>query len=214
MAYLIMGHGFEEHRKTSKHLPDGVTLVTLAECGRGTGASELTRILDIFTTYPARVKTPTRLPDSSGLKIYMPGDEYPSLFVQLFTDLRAVDSKKDAHRRILKSGVYKSPIPFEFPEVADIELREMGVPAEVVTEAYAGSVMTPSDLRPNEAGVVPLSQLKTVWSLEDIFKRLGPGVYYYPLCRYPLSQAASSRRKRRTRRRSLKHHPRNDMHRL
>lgn len=125
MAYIILGHGVENpiNFEERARIPEGITLVTFAECGIVTTEDEVCPMVEAFTKSenkeilenPLVHKKQIRgFLNGKDIHIYTAGQNYPSLELQMFLDWSLKKNLK-----IMKSGTYKFPI-----DVPSIQIGE------------------------------------------------------------------------------------------
>jgi hypothetical protein len=207
-AFLVLGHGvenpieFEERKK----IPDGITLVTLAECGLTTSIEEVCPGLQAFTNpdfrdiilNPKKNKAIIESFLKKKIHVYEKDKPYPDLSVQLYTDW-----SDDESVEVFKSGLYKFPIAID-----DIQIGEGATLCEKAFSSFApynGYLKEmPDDFDPKpmyKGSIFPkltdieakLSETKRsdvfkksfTYSLENLFEEGGAGVYYFVVCRAP-----------------------------
>lgn len=208
--YIILGHGTEQFVpfNTRERIPDGYTLVTLAQCGVVTTEKQVCPMVEAFAT-PAKEellanpeKNKGAIRDMIGgtkINVYKSGMLYPKLSVQLYLDFASL--KGPVGKRIMKSGTYKFPLnadAFQIgvgPTFCDKIFEEIppyeGGPfpkaaGEIFTKMFQESfVPTPAEVeavvQKNGRRVDKIKKELTV-PIENIFKN-GPGIYYFVVCR-------------------------------
>lgn len=210
--YILLGHGSEAQVDfgARPRIPPGYTLVTLAECGAVTTIDEVAALMDTFSrpgaknilenprTHKGAVEAIVHQP----VHVYTEGMAYPAMTLQLFADWEV----KGKERRAVKSGVYRFPTESTSwvlnPDANTWENRLFGSypvsgmynPVITHTEDFAerfytGSIFPTVDevrqaLAASKGNVERFSKAMR-FSLEDVFERGGPGVYYYVICRSP-----------------------------
>jgi hypothetical protein len=192
MAYFFMGHGNEYVEEERQTVPDGITLVTITECGFETRGAEIESFMRLLSdNYEISIKEPTVLPDEH-LRIYKAGEEMPTLSASFLMDF--IINKNDA--LLCKSGVFKLPLLFDW-ETMEIDETilihpEMGGYIDnttgVVDKLYEGAVFPPREWletikRTYTDSLIPRYALLKPFKLTDIFEFIGPGIYYFGLCR-------------------------------
>jgi hypothetical protein len=215
-AFLILGHGTEDIAPwVERHvIPKGYTLITVSECGIYTTTDEVCPMTKAFSeeTYRSIFMEPVKhkkqiekIMKGKEIHIYTEGKRYPQLTLQMFLDWPTDDGVK-----MFKSGVYPFPIDFgafqigEGKSYCDKLFKKIG--------PYKGfSATIPADYDPKvhfEGSKIPTVDevtdiIKTTKKsgtiknkltipLEDIFKKCGPGIYYYVICRSPKNIKAPS----------------------
>jgi len=208
-SFLILGHGTEEliEFPDRPELPDGVILVILQECGLVTDTDTVCPITEAFTdqanadifrdpyTYKTQIEA---LLGGKQIHIFKSGNKYPQLFIQFF-----LDWKKEDHISIFKSGTYKFPINKQSMTIGEGAtfcnrlFKTIG--------PYTGfNHQIPADYKPKdmfEGSVYPRTEYvnqmisethksavikgRLTVPLENIFDNVGPGIYYYVVCRSP-----------------------------
>lgn len=221
-TYIILGHGLENTKEFEERarIPEGITLVTFAECGIVTTKDEVCPMIEAFTKAENKeiLENPLlhkgeirQFLNGKDIHIYLPGDLYPSLEIQMF-----LDWPEEKAITIMKSGTYKFPI-----DAAEIQIGEgntfcdrlfktigpyKGAFTQRLPEDYSSELMFHGSIKPtteevnglladsernfsaNRAFVkqfIPKLKAKLRFTLEDVFTRGGPGVYYYVVCREP-----------------------------
>lgn len=203
--FIVMGHGYEDVVQFEKRtiLPEGYTVVTFCECGDFT---TLTRMCPLYPSFvDGSYETKNRLLDPEQFKrdfpqymmhVYKPGTYIPTIK----TTLKIVWNKfyrepkipseelpegqtEEEHttvKYVCKSGVYKYPVDerYLFNKEKDemcgntgwcAEIPDGDEPKEYVLKSKEGSL----EMRPSPYG----------YTLDDIMRKFGPGVYYLPICR-------------------------------
>ena len=209
-AFLIIGHGEESlvDFDKRKKMPPGYTLVTLAECGMTTKDTDICNFVGGFTNpaYEAYVKDPLTnrqiiqtLLKGKRIHIYKEGDSYPELFLQLYGDW--VD--EDNIVRLSKSGIYKYPIDkddFKFSDEESIcdsmfdyvDLGKYGIflPDDFdIKKMYRGSIFPTEneaeEIMNTHSRIHDRVKKNLTVSIDTIFEKGGPGIYYHVVCRNP-----------------------------
>jgi len=203
--FIVMGHGYEDVVQFEKRtiLPEGYTVVTFCECGDFT---TLTRMCPLYPSFvDGSYETKIRLLDPEQFKreypqymmhVYKPGSYIPTIK----TTLKIVWNKfyREPHlpskelpegqteeehttvKYVCKSGVYKYPVDerYLFNKEKDEMCGNTGWCAEIpdgddskeyILKSKEGSL----EMRPSPYG----------YTLDDIMRKFGPGVYYLPICR-------------------------------
>ncbi len=217
-AYVILGHGHENISKSFEErasLPDGYTLVTLAECGVVTMMPEVRKFLDAFMvptnkeifTNPQNPEHKRAIQEIIGknIHVYKPGNLYPDFTVQAFVDWPSKSGKGIA---LMKSGVYSFPInaelfaepkrkEFEFDVAPGFSLGGTMIPGnfkDIITNLYQESEFPTQEVIADNlekatttGGQINLSKFKksVTFSLSTFLESNGPGVYFYVICRSP-----------------------------
>jgi hypothetical protein len=134
--YLILGHGIEEIKNIEerKIIPEGITLITLSECGIITSTDEVCPMVNAFAdrrmdnvlSFPIVNKEDVEmLIGGKKIHIYTTGAPYPTLKLQMFLDWRVTIPDGSGEEidavKIMKSGVYKFPL-----NATDFELNPAG----------------------------------------------------------------------------------------
>lgn len=238
-VFVFSGHGDElpipyEHRVP---VPEGVTLVTFAECLRTTKGADLTDVLLAMKTLDtALLEDPVANQDvlwkafkGRHIHVHPPGSPLPTLFYFSRANHYVYDGEgEDAHDGMVyhKSGVYKVP-DYEIPIQPEWKISEDGcrilhpesgldlplrgnealkysklakttvsmtepyfeINPEVATSMYQGAVWPdPATIERHASAPMDNELLfgskSRVWvPIQRVFKALGPGVYYWPICR-------------------------------
>lgn len=211
-AFLILGHGTEDVVNFEERpiLPDGYTLITIAECGIVTTTDEVCPITEAFSMEENRniFMNPQKYKfqiesfmKGKGIHIYKSGNKYPNLSLQMFLDWPSDDSTN-----ILKSGVYKFPIDANdfmigngttfcdklFKKVGPYKGYSKILPDDYDFEEQFRNSLIPTVDEVSEQIVSTRKQSdklkkKLTIPLEKIFEKGGPGIYYYIICRSPKS---------------------------
>lgn len=200
--FVIAGHGGEYNVPFDERpiVPDGTHLVVFSTCFKPNYADNLCNFLDIFVQrqHLAMLADPVKhrrdIEDMLGspIHVYAPGDRMPKLINNLFLNF-------DAHKTaILKSGVFQVPdIPvFEGPMRARDERIVGHRPCEKFSTVIKGPALYSASVhkqafkgniyRPAEKHDVYQRMKQRSFAIEDIMRRLGPGVYYSTGCRSPV----------------------------
>lgn len=212
--YIVIGHGIEDVAATKNNnftagriqVPEGVTVVSLAQCGDSTHEDQVCPFLQLFTEegrdVEAMLKDPAkhkkaleRRTGAGELHIYKEGDWLPRFAVQYFAQMS--DS-------IFKSGVYPYPIdtarliPQErwgkekgcegFERKGTVEKGDRVDPA-LLGELFEQSVFPPPiELTAKITYKTLIAKLTR--KFEDVFDALPkPAVYYYVICRAPFQSS-------------------------
>lgn len=187
-AYVMIGHGYENIEDERQYMPADTVLVTITECGRSVKDKELYEILDLFQDNPEIAKTPDLFPEEirKKLRIYISGEEYPTLFLSPLSDF---DSKFNKNIKLIeKSGVYPVPLPFEDTIVGEVKTTYgmfLDNSDRMINKAYEGSLIKPNidDMEKIYGHDLPISMLSEPIPISEIFSKLGKGIYYFPICR-------------------------------
>lgn len=208
-AFIVLGHGTEEITEWEERpiIPKGYTLITVEKCGIYATTEEIYPLIeafskatnrDIFTNPVRHKKQIEKFMKDKGIHIYTEGKRYPNLTLQLF-----LDWPTDKYVNIIKSGVYPFPIDAESFQIGEGEtfhnrlFKKIGPYKglySTLPEDYNAKIQFDGSEYPTVDEVSKLIEtnrrttvLKEKLSvpLEDIFKRCGPGVYYYVVCRSP-----------------------------
>jgi hypothetical protein len=203
--FIVMGHGYEDVVQFEKRtiLPEGYTVVTFCECG---GYTTLTRMCPLYPSFvDGSYETKNRLLDPELFKrefpqymmhVYKPGSYIPTIKTTLKivwnkfyrephlpSDEMPEGQTEEEHttvKYVCKSGVYKYPVDdrYLFNKEKDemcgntgwcAEIPDGDDPKEYVLKSTEGSL----EMRPSPYG----------YTLDDIMRKFGPGVYYLPICR-------------------------------
>jgi hypothetical protein len=217
--FLTMGHGEDDiniNYNERKKLPKGYTLITLAQCGVVTQRENVVPFMEAFMdkekeellSHPNENKEILNKIGNTEVHIYNEGMSYPSLYLHLFIDFGDVGDDKKVD--ITKSGIYKFPVARENLEISpDAEGEEkyfgkLSVDSsfmpkisnlEELKNMYKGSLFpTTDEIEEIYRITKSLSKIKknTIHSLDDIFEKFGPGIYYFVVCRAPKATTLSS----------------------
>ena len=198
-----------------KEIPEGVILVTLEQCGIVTTTKDVCPITEAFSKEVNRkifsnpVKYKEEIEAFLGGKeihIYEKDQKYPNLLIQMFLDWNL-----DDYVKIMKSGVYKFPISEKefrlglcsdfcdalFKKIGPYESMQSRIPKDFkAKDMFHGSIY-PTTAEVNEK-IAEVSAMKGIFNsqagalqksltvtLEKVFEKGGPGVYYYVVCRHP-----------------------------
>lgn len=223
-AYVFTGHGNEittTDFASRQTIPDGITLVTLTECGIPTNAPEIMKVMQKLNASPelfARLGSGTTAEKDvkaqlgNDIHIFRPGMSYPDLQYAPISDLHPPDKGEENYTIYAKSGVYTLPIPFtEQPEwkcgnnvmrhkptrytlPLDMEFAKYcpmtkGFDIEAARRSFVGSVYPTGDqleaiLKTKKDNYRdPKKEEDTYIPIGEVFAKLGPGVYYWIICR-------------------------------
>ena len=194
-AYIIVGHGVEDVMAERQIVPKGVTLVTMTECGMVISDYQ---IMEIIHTVPDYYH-PEKLPYPK-YRVYTEGEEMPTLFAGLFS--KHYNSTTHTYD-IQKSGVYSLPLNPDISPSSFIDayrdgniytVKHGGQPLEIldnkdnlIDSIYEYSMFPPKSKLETFNDVfgntVPLPVVERAYPLSEIFKTVGDGIYYFPLCR-------------------------------
>jgi hypothetical protein len=203
-AYFIVGHGVDNLKEfhERKRMPEGTYLVTLAECGVETKGNQVHRVIRAFSDLrneeiikdPIIKKKALETLIQNKVHVFPPGSLYPELQVQLLADW----DKKTYD--VVKSGVYKFPINMNAFLIGDGEeevdrlfrkYKSLGYGSILndeidVEQIYKDSLFpTVTEAKSEFEKTKKISKIRkelTV-SLDNIMTKLGPGIYYYIICR-------------------------------
>ena len=143
-----------------------------------------------------------------GVHIYTPGMRYPKLVIQMFLDWVKQDKnnsgKHTDYIEIVKSGTYKFPIDIanfligDKGDNCDKMFKRLGgykTMLELLPDDYSSEIHFAGSLIPTvdevndkiakEKRKAPKIKKSLYYPLDTIFKRCGPGIYYYIVCRSP-----------------------------
>lgn len=209
-SFLVLGHGIEspiefEERNT---IPEGIVLVTIAECGIVTTIDEVCPMVTAFANpdnatifaEPRRNKPAIQgFLNGKDIHIFEPGDRYPNLMLQMF-----LDWNNDTYVNVFKSGLYKFPIAKEefaigqgstFCEQLFKKIGPYKGFMQIMPDNFDAREMFEGSIYPTPTEVLALVDKHTRRSdkikkavtipLETLFEKGGPGVYYYVVCRHP-----------------------------
>jgi len=202
-AYFIVGHGLDNLKKfhERKRMPEGTYMVTLAECGVVTHADQVYRVIRAFSDLSNEeiIKNPLLRKKAleslieNKIHIFPPGSLYPDLKVQLLADWN------ESTYHVVKSGVYKFPINMDSFLIGDGEKEarlfrhysDLGFYGELkdtidTEQLYKDSLFPTVEEAAAEFGktrkINDIHKALTV-SMDDIMTRVGPGIYFYIICR-------------------------------
>lgn len=209
---IIIGHGTEEYLPFNERnkIPTGYTLVTLAECGVQTEEDEVSSIVEafgnlenknIFDNPKKYSKYISNILKGQPIHIYSEGMRYPPFFVSLLADWENTNK----NRTVIKSGVYEFPLnhlEWQLTNNSNFKKRIFGTASisgsfmpkftnisNISSRVYKNSILpTPSDVQlklDKFKGDVSKFRNSITYSIEEIFNKCGPGVYYYVICRTP-----------------------------
>ena len=197
-VFVILGHGTETVEldfDAREKVPEGYTLVTMAECGdsiyldshvdpliRVATNKEVTELL----RDPVKNKTAIESLFKIKIHIYKSGMKMPPANITLLTEWVAPDSK---HMRIFKSGVFQLPLnPATFREFskeydnATMDVKLSSKTIRELRERYDGSVFPRAKDFDFDTYFYRFANSVT-YSLSDILAACHPGVYYMLSCR-------------------------------
>jgi len=202
-TYLILGHGTESliDFNDRPQIPEGIVLVTIAECGIITTRDEVCPMVEAFSkeenseilanpqVYQEKIKG---FLNGKDFHYYKEGDKYPKLTLQMF-----LDWPRDTETEIFKSGTYTFPL--EKSMECSSFFKKIGPYKDgrklferLVPDDYSSEFMYKGSIKPLESEVdeilkktknVNILKKSLTMSLEEIFKAGGPGIYYYVVCR-------------------------------
>jgi hypothetical protein len=209
-SFLVLGHGIESPIEFEERniIPDGYTLVTIAECGIVTTIDEVCPMIRAFTNAdnqeifgkPRANKAMIReFLNGKDIHIFEAGDRYPNLLLQMF-----LDWNKNNYVEIFKSGLYKFPIQKEgfgigkgrtYCEKLFKTIGPYKGFLSIMPEDFNANEMFEDSIYPTAEEVNRLIETHKRRSdkvkkgvtipLETLFEKGGPGVYYYVVCRHP-----------------------------
>jgi hypothetical protein len=180
-TYVLLGHGNQSQDQGQINMLDrGFTLVTTSQCGEATYTGRSGRLLQVLKNNPNYANEPLRfqqeLQHALGFRIhiYTEGQQYPNL----------VYKPESLHPHYFGlSGI----VNLTNIDQDDIHLMTNLVPLadttqiDAVNRSFLKSVwptqQTAREVIINGNGEFPAR------SISDIFATLGPGVYYFSLCR-------------------------------
>ncbi len=226
-AYVFTGHGnelFTEFEARSK-IPDGVTLVTLTECGTPTTVPDIISMIEKMNATPepflklgaAKTEEAQKAIEAQlgrGIRVYRPGMSYPDLQYAPIGDLHPPDKGGKSYTLYLKSGVYTLPISlqvnpewkiagsvarhkptrFTLPPDRNLEFAKYftiteGYSDDAARKSFAGSIYPTGDqletiLKTKKDNYRdPEKEEDTYIPIGNVFTKLGPGIYYWLICR-------------------------------
>ncbi len=216
--FLTLGHGEDDvdvKFESRMVLPEGFTLVTLAQCGVVTKGESVHPMMDAFTNPAMKDVLQDPLANKEAISglvggipiyIYRPGDLIPDLSLHLLLEWIKKSEKK---MYVQQSGVYKFPVLDGFdlggapgaegPD-AKLNLKFKYIPVtwgwekpnnfinkDEVINLYKNSLFPTQD---EVNGILDANNMEfkkvkkaTTYNLSTVFERLGPGVYYFVVCR-------------------------------
>lgn len=189
--YIMLGHGAENPVDFDKReiFPTGplgpwstqpFMLVTSTECGSTTTSNQLSHLIEVLKANKELAKDPYTNRDELGrllgfeIRVYKPGDRYPSL---LFApkSFHRNDSVYDLSGVVNLNALRESDIEFiKHPEsVAEKSEKE------IIAKSWEKS------LYPKKEDIKSLNdRILEATPVEFVFSALGPGIYYFPVCRF------------------------------
>ena len=204
-AFVILGHGEEDTTvgfDERSVLPEGYTLVTLSQCGAVTDEDIVQNFINAASSLdPAMIRTFKEVDKKTiesllgqKIHIYTEGQKIPALYVSFF-----LDWVRDDGWDTMKSGVYTLPVtpdpkilkPYAYASSAEknaLVIHNTFSPKMMgdVLDLYTDSRFP---LRENVHVVANrgVFQQSVTAPLSAVFNaaNLGPGVYYYIVCRDP-----------------------------
>ena len=209
-SFLVLGHGIESPVNFEKRatIPEGIVLVTIAECGIVTRTEDVCPIVEAFSNpdnaaifaEPRRNKAAiTGFLNGKDVHIFEAGDKYPTLMLQMF-----LDWSQDEYTEIFKSGLYTFPIVKDefmigegdtfcnklYTKMGPYKGFSQTMPADFDAKQMFKGSLYPTD--EEVLGLVDTHRKKSqaikkavTVPLETLFEKGGPGVYYYVVCRHP-----------------------------
>ena len=237
-VFVFSGHGDESpiEYEAREKVPEGITLVTFAECMRVTKGRDVTDVLLAMKELDtALLEEPVKNQDvlwkafkGRHIHVHPPGSPLPPLFYfsranHYIHDAKSEDQIENVHDGMVyyKSGVYKVP-DFELPVQPEWKISEDGsqilhpesglklplrgneslkyaklaktkvsmtepyfeINPEVAKSMYEGAVWPDPLTAAKHASASLVKEEDAVWiPIQRVFKALGPGVYYWPICR-------------------------------
>ncbi len=204
VARIILGHGDETiiPFETRKRMPPGYTLVTLVECGQLAAANQITKFTDAFRNPDNRdlFENPVGRDELKHMHIYTEGMLYPDTTLNLFSywsnPIEITLTRKQI--AVGKSGIYEFPL-LENTALTTVEMEtpkglifprptlKFKDSHELAEKSYKGSIFPTPEMvtelltKLNNNFVQFEEQMS--FSLETIFEKCGPGVYYHVICR-------------------------------
>lgn len=216
-VYLILGHGEEsvtevEERKT---VPEGCTVVTVAECGNVSYMEEVCSSTALFSNpangpmleEPGRHRAELAAALGKRIHVHRPGGRLPSLTISPFAYWRV----GFYGYQIARSGVFSFPMkpnpifadPFAFATETDKKRFLKNKDVKGILETCKGNilymskdkltddlypkiytdVLIPSKSQQRPTGPPHTFAEQSKLSLETLLQTLGPGIYYYVICR-------------------------------
>jgi len=185
-TFIMLGHGgdrmagFHGERKIMKK---GYTLVTITECGTEVTTPKLGQMLAVLERNKSLARDPAKNQDklqdklNFQIRIYSEGNEYPSLVYQPASFFEIGNNTLYARSGVLNlNDLTKedAQITYQLPS------SRGKTEEEVIAQTYSKSVF-PLDIKKMEDG-------KKKYTIEYVFRELGPGVYYFPICRSPFTK--------------------------
>ncbi len=210
-AFFISGHGIEYFIPFEKRerIPPGITLVTISECAEFVNLDKIYRFIREFAKldneniflYPYKnIKKLRKIPIiGNSFRIYTEGMYYPSLSIQLFLDFTSEEYENTL--TAVKSGVYSFPLDRELWRLdnnnewyIDVINTNIIDPNPSFTDLNKISTLYTDSLLPTDYQVESFFNIskykkmdkfkeRVTYSINKIFEKLGPGVYYYISCR-------------------------------
>lgn len=211
-AFVLTGHGDEEFIKfkSRQQMPKGYTLVTFTESGGPTQLPEWTKILERMRSEPALFqdlseKNTQEIEKILGndVHIYTAGMKYPDLYYTSLGDYYPPAKNGEFLTFYFKSGVYKlptlelEPLPrweqtteairdkvtgYTFPPAKTYTVYgrlSKGDDPTAARESYTGAVFPD---KPTIEAILNKTN-DDRFPIRDVFRALGPGVYYWVVCR-------------------------------
>jgi len=200
--YLVSGHGDEiidfERRPI---LPEGYKVVTFCNCNEFVDLEKMYSIFRLFNQDDPQTQEILMNPEvlqnipqfrNYNIRIYNPGQRIPNIMTSLITSwTEDKDSDKTAY--ICKSGIFKYPISSDklYNKSDDFvsTLKNGSIPAfgfcsdkdTSIEKAQEGSLLEeiPKVIR----SAYMSTSRKASFSSSMIMQGLGPGIYYFPICR-------------------------------
>jgi hypothetical protein len=180
--FVMLGHGSEKlvDPEDRPILPADTILVTAVECSISSPLHFPQVLLRYLHEHPEHAADPIRFKSEIerrvrfGIRIYKSGDRYPNLLYNPY-------AIQKSSKTVYLSGV----VPLKRVTTGDVRLMDAGLvypgaeDDNALIEMSFGISETPSvaDVIANKD---ILSEFKSV---TEIIETLGPGVYYFPLCR-------------------------------
>jgi hypothetical protein len=182
----MLGHGGDLLIDTRNKLKRGYTLVTITECATEVTTYRLSRMIGVLSERENKplARNPVinlfALQRKLGfeIRVYKEGEEYPSLIYQPGSFF----PRPGGGISYARSGV----INLDNLDEVDAQIMHQ-LPSsrgkteqEVIAETWSKSMF------PLASDIKTLQDGKKLYTIEQVFDALGPGVYYFPICRSAL----------------------------
>lgn len=188
-VYIMLGHGTEIpvdfHKRNTLPPPPWsptaeFTLVTSTECGRTTTSEQLSHLIEVLKANEALARDPyTNREELSRIlgfeiRVYKRGDRYPKLFYKP-KSFHANDTLYDLSGVVNLKSLTDDDITFIRNPKSTSGKSEM----DIIYESWNKSRF------PKKGDITSLDDENLrLTPIETVLGSLGPGIYYFPVCRH------------------------------